>query len=190
MLSRSLALFSTALILSLGALVAACGSEKSDVAVERGGKTVHTGGGRTSVTVADEGESLDLADEMPAFAPAYPGAVIKTKVANNDGAGAAGGVWVLETADPVEKVVAFYDDRARRAGVRPGMFVNEKDSAVRTFGRSGGESGDSSEGVLIAISRSEDDDVTKIVVTAGSATSRDDSPADSAPARPLPQRLQ
>lgn len=193
--------FTAFALLSLATLTTACGREKAEVTVSKDGEAVyHTSGEGAEIQVADEGESLDVAGELPAFAPLYPGASVKTRLADVAGSGkdgAKGGMWMLETSDPVEKVAAFYDEQARIAGVKPGMVVNEKDSAVRIFGSAGegkgGKSKDRAEGALIAISHDETDKLTKIVITAGSAVSRADGVAAAdipEPMRAAPQRLQ
>lgn len=190
-------LFAAFALLSLATLTTACGSGDAGVTVSKDGDTVYrTSEKGAEVQVAKEGESLDVSAELPAFAPLYPGASVKTQVADVAGPkadGAKGGMWLLETSDPVEKVAAFYDEQAKKAGVKPGMFVNETDSAVRIFGSDGKGNGNKAEGALIAISKDEEDGLTKIVITAGSAISRRDGEAatELEPAmRPAPQRLQ
>lgn len=184
------------LLLSVAGLLSACGRDEPSVTVDKDGKTAyHTSAGGAEVQVAKEGESLDVADKLPSFAPIYPGASVKTQLADASGKGANGGMWVLETSDPVAKVAAFYDEQAKKAGVKPGVFVNEKDSAVRIFGNESGATG-KAEGALIAISYDEADKLTKIVITAGTAISTSENEsvkAEGARANPIPsapQRLQ
>lgn len=184
----------TFLLVSVAALLASCGRDEPNVVVKPDGKTVYrTGEDGAEVQVAGDGESLDVGDELPAFAPVYPGATVKTRLADVKGDAAKGGMWVLETADPVQKVAAFYDEQAKKAGVKPGMFVNEKDSAVRIFGSERDASG-KAEGALIAISHDKEDNLTKIVITSGSAVShrpRSATAQDSSPpVTSAPQRLQ
>ena len=178
--------FSFVLLLSAAGLLSACGRDKPSVEVSPDGKTAyHTSSDGAEVSVAKDGESLDVADELPAFAPLYPGALVKTRLADAKDQGAKGGMWVLETADPVEKVAAFYDEQAKKAGVKPGMFVNEKDSAVRIFGNANDQS-DTAQGALIAISHDEEDNLTKIVITAGTAISKRSRSADARESAALP----
>lgn len=178
------------LVISVAGLLAACGRSEPSVATGDEGQTMIRNGD-SEVTVAREGESLNAGDGLPAFAPAYPGATVKTRVADIKGDGARGGMWVMESADPVDKIATFYDEQAKKAGVKPGMFVNEADSAVRIFGSADGKN--KSEGVLIAISRDTDEELTKIVITAGTAMPKADRPAiANEPHRypASPQRLQ
>lgn len=159
-------------LISAAGVLAACGRDEPNVVVQKDGTTIYrTSEDGAEVQTAKDGESLDVTGELPAFAPVYPGSTVKTRVADVNGQGAKGGMWVLETTDPVEKVAAFYDEQAKKAGVKPGMFVNEKDSAVRIFGDGGTKSG-KSEGALIAISYDEEDKLTKIVITSGAAVSQ------------------
>ena len=52
--------------------------------------------------------------KLPDFAPVYPGAKVQGSVtAQTEG----GGTYAFETSDSVEKVVAFYKDRAKSAGL-------------------------------------------------------------------------
>lgn len=178
---RQPACFTALALISAATLLAACGRNEPNVVVHKDGTTAyHTGKEGAEVQVARDGESLDETTDLPAFAPFYPGATVKTRVANVSGEGAKGGMWVLETTDPVEKVAAFYDEQAKKAGVKPGMFVNEKDSAVRIFGDGGKASGATAsgkaEGALIAISHDEEDNLTKIVITAGTSISTSEKP--------------
>ena len=180
------------LVLSVAGLLAACGRDEPTVVVKPDGQTsFHTGSEGAEVKVARDGESLEIGDELPAFAPIYPGATVKTRVADMKGDNAKDGMWVMESTDPVEKIAAFYDEQAKMAGVKPGMFVNDKDSAVRIFGNNDDKR--KSEGALIAISRDTDEELTKIVITAGAAISKADRAVvlnDTRPYPAAPQRLQ
>lgn len=149
------------------ALLSAC-EDKAQVAVKPDADvTVITSPAGATVSTAPDGGSLDVTDRLPAFAPLYPGATVKTRigdVAGKDGE-AKGVLLVMQTADPVAKVAAFYDAQAKAAGVTPGMFVNDTDSAVRIIGSADGKA----EGALIAITKSEDGPGTEIVITSGIA---------------------
>ena len=181
------------LLLSAACLLAACGRDEATVVVNPDGQTAYrTGPDGAEVKVARDGESLEVGDELPAFAPVYPGATVKTRMADVKGSGARGGMWVMESADSVEKIAAFYDEQAKKAGVKPGMFVNDKDSAVRIFG-SNDSASPKAEGALIAISRDAGENVTKIVITAGTAISKADRAVvlnEPQPYPAAPQRLQ
>ncbi|WP_199553673.1 hypothetical protein [Sandaracinobacteroides hominis] len=162
-------------LVATGSLLTAC-KKTEDVAVaETDGKgTVVVSNGAvisngTVVSTAGEGESLELTAQLPAFAPAYPGATVKTQIgdtASPDGK-AKGSLVIFSTADPIAKVAAFYDAKAKELGLKAGMVVNDNDSAVRIFGT--GNSGDKTEGALIAISKSDDGKSTEIVITSGAA---------------------
>lgn len=121
-------------------------------------------------------------DGLPAFAPVYPGAEVKTRLSGPDGDAAQGGLVVLSTPDPLPKVVAFYDRQAKAAGVAAAMIATEADSAVRLYGDSGTVSG-----AMVAMSTRTDAPGTEIVITAGSAGAA--AAAMPAQARELP-RLQ
>jgi hypothetical protein len=119
------------------------------------------------VSSSDGKDGLAAPKDLPAFAPVYPGAVIKTQISDVVGGGDKGKglLLVMQTADPVAKVAAFYDAKAKEAGVTPGMFVNDADSAVRIIGSADGKA----EGALIAISKSDEGAGTEIVITSGIA---------------------
>jgi hypothetical protein len=157
-------------LLALTMLLSAC-EEKTQVVVKPDAEvSVITSSDGATVSTATDGSSLEVTDRLPAFAPLYPGATVKTRisdVAGKDGS-SKGLLLVMNTPDPVAKVAAFYDEKAKAAGVKPGMYVNEKDSAVRIFG-SGASEGRSAEGALIAISRADEGPGTDIVITSGVA---------------------
>ena len=150
-------------------LLAACKDKPEVVVKPDGSTTVMTSSEGATVESADDGESLELSTALPAFAPAYPGARLRTQLSdgNSDGKnGGKGGLVVFETADPIEKVAAFYDARAKEHGMKAAMVVNEPDSAVRIFSGKSGKDGRAG-GALVAISRSKTGDNTDIVITAG-----------------------
>jgi hypothetical protein len=109
------------------------------------------------------------AADLPAFAPLYPGAKVTTQVAKAAGDGTRGGMVVLRTDDPVAKVIAFYDAKAKEAGLKASMMVNDEEGAVRIFGDNDGTSG---RGALIAIGKSDEGKGTEIVITAGDSKIR------------------
>ncbi|TPE59088.1 hypothetical protein FJQ54_14940 [Sandaracinobacter neustonicus] len=170
MLSRSPFRVQSVAVMALGGalLLAACKDEPKAV-VQTDGKTAFiTSSDGATVESASAGESLELSTELPAFAPAYPGARVRTQLA--DAANSSkGGLVVFETADSIEKVAAFYDARAKEQGVKAVMVVNEPDSAVRMFA---GKAGAGKGGALVAISRSDEGKATDIVITAGMADSQ------------------
>ena len=72
------------------------------------------------------------------------------------------------------------------------MFVNEDDSAVRIFaGRNATDNGVKGTGALIAISREAGEDITRIVITAGTKIAMPDAmPTHEGAPMAAPQRLQ
>jgi hypothetical protein len=155
------------LLLAALALLSAC-EDKAKVVVKPDAKvTVVTTPKGATVTTSDDEAGLEAPKDLPAFAPVYPGAVIRTQisdVAGRDGE-AKGLLLVLLTQDPVAKVAAFYDGKAKAAGVKPAMIVDGSDSAVRIIG----SADEKAEGALIAISKSDDGAGTEIVITSGVA---------------------
>ncbi len=149
-----------------GLLLASCG-DSTPTTVTTHGSTVVVAGADRKIVTAGEGESLELTASLPAFAPAYPGASVKTQLSGIESEDSGKGqLVVFNTSDPVAKVAAFYDAQAKENGAKAAMVVNEADSAVRIFG---GESRDEKAGALIAISKSEDGSGTDIVITSGAA---------------------
>lgn len=148
--------------LSLLLLVGACKDEPR-VVVKSDGTTIVDGPGDTVIQAAEDGASLPPPADLPAFAPAYPGARLSTRISGEAAVGAKGGaLFVFETADPVEKVAAFYDASAKAAGARAAVVVTEADSAVRIFGSKA-----EGQGAMVAISRSEPGPGSEIVITSG-----------------------
>ncbi len=108
-------------------------------------------------------ETAAEATGLPEFAPRYPGSTIKTQETDKTVGDLKGTMVVLETPDSVEKVIGFYDARAKSAGVKAGLRVDEDDSAVRIY-ESGGIDG---KGGMISVGPGEDGKTTTIVITAG-----------------------
>lgn len=110
-----------------------------------------------------------------AYLPTYPGATVKAQLQSP---GEKGGVIVMVTDDPVSKVAAFYDAKAKEAGIQPATFTTDEDSVVRIFGDSASASGG-----LLAISRRDDAAGSEIVITFGRAgpSERRERQVDSVP---------
>lgn len=158
------------LALATLAVLAAC-EDKADVSVRRDADvTVAAAPTGATVTSAKDGSSLDIPEGLPAFAPAYPGATIKTQISDGFGPSQDGKglLLVMVSSDPVDKIAAFYDEKAKAAGVKPGMFVNDANSAVRIFGNAS-DGGRGPEGALIAITKSDEGPGSEIVITSGIA---------------------
>lgn len=170
-------------------LLAGCGnaaSEAPEAAENIVKKTViarSSSGGTTTITTTTEGTvtattstkgALRPPSEFQSFAPPYPGATIKTRVASANSEEGSGSMIAMHTPDDFAKVVAFYDEKAKRAGVTPKMVANEADSAIRIVA-------DEAEGTgaLIAINRDTEKPGTVIVITSGSdkgaRTARDEA---------------
>lgn len=154
----------SAAVLTLLLLVGACRDEPKIIVKADGSTNVLPGGEGAVIQAAGDGKSLPVPTDLPAFAPAYPGARLTTRIGAGGQGEGPGALLVFETADPVDKVSAFYDARAREAGAEASMQVTELDSSVRIYG--GGPDGKLG-GAMIAISRSEDGPGTEIVITSG-----------------------
>jgi hypothetical protein len=146
-------------------MAGACKDEPKIILKADGGTSVVTGASGAVVEAADDGKSLPVPTDLPAFAPPYPGARLTTRIGGAQ-MGEGGALLVFETGDPLEKVSAFYDARAKDAGARASMVVTEADSAVRLFG---GTHGQERGGAMIAISRSDEGPGSEIVITSGMA---------------------
>ena len=109
---------------------------------------------------------------MPAYLPQYPGATIKAQMLTPGG---HGGVLVMETTDAIDKVIGFYDGKAKEAGVSASIFTSDKDGAVRIYGDSMSASGG-----LLAVSPRDDGPGSEIVLTMGRGMNGDPS-ADREP---------
>lgn len=156
------------------ALLGACGSptdKKTDVSVDETAVAVASAGSSTTVSAAaaeaggvtGNGAAAAAPGELPAFAPLYPGAEIKTRVASASSAEGTGSLIAMRTADPFEKVVAFYDLKGQSAPGQAKIMTNEKDASVRIYGSEA-----NGEGALVAISRDKSGSGTVIVITGGS----------------------
>ncbi len=172
-------------------LATACRDEPRVVVKKVEGATVEAELSGVVVDTATDGKPLSPQGDLPAFAPAYPGARLATRIRGDGVGNGEGALLVFETPDPVEKVRAFYDARAREAGARATMEVTEADSAVRIYGRgTDGKAG----GAMIAISRSDDSQGTEIVITSGMPRAEvvrlEEKPAEWRRAVRMPVRLQ
>jgi hypothetical protein len=117
--------------------------------------------GETTATTIRRSGAADT--DLPAATPIYPGAAIKTDIASSSKEeGGSGRVIVMTTSDSLEKVAAFYDARAKEAGVTAGMIVTDTDSALRIYGDEKSDTGS-----MVGISRDPGKSLTEIVITAG-----------------------
>ncbi|MGQ5701530.1 hypothetical protein ACUJ46_05720 [Sandaracinobacteroides sp. A072] len=144
-----------ALALSVAFGLAACGSQEKTVAKTEDAEVTTTGDGSYKVETADgttatitTPDSANLPESaasvlgtMPAHAPVYPGSKIVTTMEADDGKGGKGRVIVLETADPFDKVIGFYDERIAASGVSQTMKMDQPGSAMRAVGEKDGKTG-------------------------------------------------
>jgi len=151
--------------------LAACGGTEAPASKEQQVVAVATANGTTSVATTVDGTvttrnssqaSLRSPSNFLPFAPPYPGAKIRTRVASADSAEGSGSMIAMETPDDFAKVVAFYDEKARAAGATATMVSNSDDGAVRIFGDSA-----SNTGALISISPNQEAAGTVIVIASG-----------------------
>jgi len=123
---------------------------------------VETGNEAAAGVETGNGGSAGDTSALPAFAPLYPSAEIRTRVASASSAEGSGSLVAMRTADPFEKVVEFYDLKGQSAPGSAKIVTNEKDASVRIYGNEG-----SGEGALVSISRDVSGSGTVIVITAG-----------------------
>ena len=166
-------------ILATLSLVAGCGAKEPEEATatlaKSGENTVVTtssSGGTTTIVKSEDGTvtatttktgGLRAPSEFLPFAPAYPGATIKTRVASASSEEGSGSMIAMHTPDDFAKVVAFYDQKAKAAGVTVKMVADQDDSAIRILADE-----KSGTGALIAISPDTEKPGTVIVITTGS----------------------
>ncbi len=155
-------------------LLSGCGSSDKEVSAAKVDDTavsVATAESTTVISTADSeavtessGGRVKVTDakDLPDYAPAYPGAEVKTRVASADSEEGSGSLIAMRTEDSFEQVVAFYDLKAKRANTPAKMVTNEKDASVRVFGNE-----TTGEGSLVAISRDASGTGTVIVITSG-----------------------
>lgn len=154
----------SAAVLTLLIMAGACRDEPKVIVKKVDGNVAVTAVDGAVVQAAGDGEALPAPEGLPAFAPAYPGARLATRISGGEASSGKGALLVFETTDSVDKVAAFYDARAKEAGAAATVVVTEAESAVRIFGGK-----DSDTGAMIAISKSEDKPGTEIVITSGMA---------------------
>jgi len=163
----------TALVLAAGIVLAACGSDEVTVAQNADGKVTKSSDGTINVTTTDgasativtEGGALSassakVAETLPAFAPLYPGAKVISTMTGSDAGGGSGSVVVLESADSLADITAFYDGRIAASGVKQQMKMDQDGSAMRAVGNADGKSG-------AMISISDGGDARTISITVG-----------------------
>jgi hypothetical protein len=116
-------LFTIAVAIAAAALVAGCDQHPSKtvkIKGKDGNVSVTSVGGQVTVKADDGKTTIEInsnslgSQKLPDFAPVYPGAQVKGSVtAPTEG----GGTFSLETSDAPDKVIAFYKDKAKSAGL-------------------------------------------------------------------------
>ena len=140
---------------TLLALVAACdrGGDRvvrhgdSSVSTSADGQThVVTDGATGERAVISTGPSAAAPANLPAYAPAYPGATIVSSVSADTMGGGAGGMLVMSTRDAPAQVIQFYRQRISQAGLTEQSYTEAGGTSILQAGRN--EGGD---GVQIAV---------------------------------------
>ncbi len=125
--------------LGLGLLLAACGGSERTVTTDDGTATIRSSdsGETTTATITgDRGNGTVVAgsgakwpDDMPGWAPAYPGATVEAVFSGSD-ASSSSSVTSFTTSDAPDKVIAFYKERAAGAGLNQVSEMTTNDSRV------------------------------------------------------------
>jgi hypothetical protein len=136
-------LFTIAVAIAAAALLAGCDQHPDKtikikgkdgnitISGDNGHMTVKSDDGKTTVEI----NSNSLGNQrLPDFAPAYPGGQVKVSVASQT---ERGGTFAFETPDAPDKVIAFYKDRAKSAGLEEKLNMNA--NGALTFMASAGE---------------------------------------------------
>lgn len=109
-MSRTLRFTAPALI----ALLAACGEGPVDLNMADGSADVRMADG-TAISTDATGEGLALPDNLPAFAPIYPGGTVQQVVVNDRSPN--NGVVSYKAAASVEEIAQFYMGQGQKAGL-------------------------------------------------------------------------
>lgn len=118
--------------------LAGCGGDSNSRTIE-----IADGGTVTVPTAAGGGltaQAAEIARTLPAYAPLYPGSTV---ISTLDAEGASGGgkMVTLETRDPLDKVLAFYDERIAAAGGESTLRTQTADTGVRAVRLADGSGG-------------------------------------------------
>lgn len=154
--------FHNLLLAAVVLALAACGSGKeadSRTTVVRGPE------GDIAITTARAGRSLVAPDDMPAFAPAYPGADILSSTMMQAETGMEGSVVTMKTGDSSGKVRAFYDERAKSAAVAASSVSDTPRGSIRIF--QDRDAAGTEKTTIISINEAADGDGTEIAITTG-----------------------
>lgn len=116
-------------------LIASCGGKDEGQSV-----TVADGeGGSATVRYGGDENGIAAPDNLPAFAPVYPGAMIQSAVTGNEGE--AKGMVTFLTEAKMAEVLAFYKEKGAAAGLKVKAEVAMGPGRMLALGRgdSGGE---------------------------------------------------
>jgi hypothetical protein len=129
-------LITIAAVIAAATLVAGCDQQPSktvkikgkDGSVTISGNTEHmtvkSDDGKTTVEINSNGLGNQ---KLPDFAPVYPGAKVQGSVAAQT---EGGGTFAIETSDAPDKVIAFYKDRAKSAGLAEKLSMTSNGSVT------------------------------------------------------------
>ncbi|MFN3591345.1 MAG: hypothetical protein ACK4MX_05010 [Thermaurantiacus sp.] len=136
--------FAAALLVAAATGLGACGGggqetgptqEVTQITTEGDAVTVDTG---TSERLA-AGTAI-VAESLPPFAPLYPGATV-TGVGDATGTFVGGRVITMTTADSLDAVMEFYDDRISSTGATPTARTQTASEASRSVSMDGAPRG-------------------------------------------------
>jgi hypothetical protein len=124
----------TAVLLGTALLLAACGGKDEGQKV-----TVADGeGGSATVRYGGDENGITAPENLPAFAPVYPGAMIQSAVTGNEGE--AKGMVTFLTEAKMADVLAFYKDKGAAAGLKVKAEVAMGPGRMLALSREGGAS--------------------------------------------------
>jgi hypothetical protein len=138
-------LFTIAVAIAAAALVAGCDQHPSKTVKIRGkdGNVTITSNGEHATIKANDGKTtLEIntnslgSQKLPDFAPVFPGAQVKGSVTvPTEG----GGTVAFETSAAPDKVIAFYKDRAKSAGLAEKLSMVSDSGATYVAGTDDGK---------------------------------------------------
>lgn len=123
-----------------GLALAACGGSGETtrtITTDSGEKVTVTTSANSSALAA---QTAEIAKNLPAFAPLYPGATVVSTL-DAQGAGGGGQMVTLETSDPMDRVLAYYDEKIASAGGESTMRAQTADSGTRAVRMADGSGG-------------------------------------------------
>jgi hypothetical protein len=109
------------------ALLAACSDASEQTIIDS-----ESGESVTLRTANDTDSGIAPPDNLPAFAPVYPGAVVTASVTGNPDE--PKGMVAFTTADSEDAVIAFYRDKAKAAGLAEQTEMNMSGTRILSMG--------------------------------------------------------